>query len=135
MYIVKNTSNTVVERLADKATSSGSDWLFEFTNGIRGNPKKYCSAVDISSYFDAYSEFIIIDNPTEDPSNGTLNFFPTGSWKFKIYEMPVASPPSLTPTGYLAIVKEGDLKVYDPNETDNKHFNGDNQKSSISFKG
>jgi hypothetical protein len=135
MYIIKNTSNTVVVTLTEKATITNHDWLFEFSNGLEGSPKKYCSAVDISLYPERYNEFVIIDGPVEDPANGTLNFTPTGSWDYKVYEMPVSSPPALVPTGYLAICETGSLKVFDSTETVKIPFVGDNVKSNKVFKG
>lgn len=134
MYIKKNQSNDVILTLNEKAVSNTHDWLFEFKNQTTGEIK-YCSAVDISIYPDRYNEFNIIDNPTEDASNGTLNFTPTGSWTYKVYEMPVASPPSLTPGGYLAIAEEEECDVYDPNETTNITFDADEEKDNAVFNG
>ena len=133
MYIVKNTSNTVVVTLDEKAVSTTHDWLFEFKNEQTGGIK-YCSADDISLYPERYNEFVIVDAPVEIPLNGTLNFN-SGSWSYKVYEMPVASPPSLTPAGYLAICETGSLKVFDTTEDVNISFNGDNEKYNAVFKG
>lgn len=134
MYIVKNIVNEVPVTLAEKQTSTTHDWLFEFTNESTG-VVKYCHAVDVSLYPSRCNLFMITDSATENPYNATLNFTPTGSWSFKVYEMPVASPPSLTPTGYLAICEAGSLKVYDPTENPKVNFNGDNTKNNAVFNG
>jgi hypothetical protein len=132
MYIIKNQSNTITESLLEAATASLHDWLFEFKNEMTGEIK-YCSQSDTSLFPSRYSEFSITDSTTENAYNGTLNFTPTGSWSFKIYEMPVASPPSLTTTGYLAIVKTGSLTVYDSTENVNINFNAEETKSNGVF--
>ena len=132
MYIIKNQSNTITESLLEAATTQLHDWLFEFKNEMTGEIK-YCSQNDTSLFPSRYSEFSIIDSATEDPYNGTLNFTPTGSWSFKIYEMTVASPPVLVPSGYLAIVKTGSLTVYDSTENVNVNFNAEEIKSNGVF--
>lgn len=134
MYLLKNTTNEVVLTLTEKATQTTHDWLFEFKNETTG-VIKYCSAVDISLYPARYNEFVIIDSSTEDPSNGTLDFSLTGTWSYKVYEMPVASPPSLTPTGYLAICETGSVKVADPTETTIENFNAEEVKNNAVFNG
>lgn len=132
MYIVKNTSNKIVLTLSENQTTTSHDWLFEFTSLVTGEVK-YCHAVDISAYTDRYNEFSIIDNATENAINGTLDFSPTGSWTYRVYEMTVASPPSLTPSGYLAIVEEGSLKVYSSTETTISTFDDDEDKDNAVF--
>lgn len=132
MYIIKNTSNTITESLLEAATSVTQDWLFEFKNEMTGEIK-YCSQDNISLFPSRYSEFVITDSTIEDPYNGTLNFTPTGSWSFIIYEMPVASPPSLIPSGYLSIVKTGSLTVKDLTENVNINFNAEETKSNRVF--
>ena len=132
MYIIKNQSNVIAESLLEAATSTLHDWLFEFKNEMTGEIK-YCTQSDTSLYPSRYSEFSITDNATEDAYNGTLNFSPTGSWSFKIYEMPVSSPPILLPNRYLAIVKTGSLTVYDGTEDVNVNFNAEEIKSNGVF--
>jgi len=132
MYIIKNQSNVVPLTLNEKATQTLHDWLFEFTNQTTGEVK-YCNAVDISIWPSRSNEFIIIDNPTEDFSNATIDFKPTGSWKYRVYEMPVASPPSLVPTGYYAIAEEGDCLVELINENPSVEFNADEIKNNGVF--
>lgn len=132
MYIVKNTANTVVLELDQNATTTSHDWLFEFTNEMTGEVK-YCSASDTSLYTDRYNKFVITDSTVENAYAGTLNFKPTGSWTYKVYEMTVASPPSLTPSGYLAIVDEDSLKVYDSTETTNVNFDAEDTKNNGAF--
>lgn len=132
MLIKKNIANSFVVTLKQNQTATLQDWLFEFTNSTTGEIK-YCSQVDISAYPSRYNEFTITDSATEDPYNGTLDFTPTGSWTFKVYEMPVASPPSLTTTGYLAICKEGFLKVTNVSATTIVNFDTDETKSNAVF--
>lgn len=134
MYIVRNQANTVILRLAQKQTTTTHDWLFEFRNSVEG-PAKYCSAVDISPYPTIYNEFVITDNVNENAANGRLRFKPTGTWDYKVYEMPVASPPALTPTGYLAICGFGTAKIFDSTEGVEVPFIGDNTKNNKTFKG
>ena len=76
---------------------------------------------------------MITDNPIENASNATLNFSPTGTWSYKVYEMPVASPPALVPSGYLAICETGTLKVYDTTENTNVNFDGQEIKNNSVF--
>jgi hypothetical protein len=76
---------------------------------------------------------MITDNAVENPANATLNFSPTGSWSYKVYEMPSASPPVLVPAGYLAICETGSLKVFDSTEGVNVNFNGQDIKSNAVF--
>lgn len=132
MYIIKNQSNVITESLEEAATIALHDWLFEFKNEMTGEIK-YCAQIDTSLFPSRYSEFSITDNVTEDAYNGTLNFSPTGSWSFKIYELTVASPPALLPSGYLAIVKTGSLTVYDSIENVNINFNAEEIKSNGVF--
>lgn len=118
--------------LSEKATSGSHDWLFEFKNEQTGQIK-YCSAEDISSYPDRYNLFVITDSAVEDAYNGTLNFDLTTDWSYKVYEMPVASPPSLTPTGYLAIVETGSVKVVDNSPDPDSFFDEDDDKDNAVF--
>lgn len=134
MYIVKNTANIIVLELDQNATSTTHDWLFEFTNEMTGEVK-YCSAADVSLYTDRYNKFTITDSATENAANATLNFTPTGSWTYRVYEMTVASPPALVPTGYLAIVDENSLKVYSSTETNNVNFDANEDKDNAVFNG
>lgn len=132
MYIIKNQVNKVPLTLSEKATQPFQDWLFEFTNQMTGEVK-YCSATNISVWISRYNLFEITDNQTEDPYNGTLDFKPTGSWKYKVYEMPIASPPLLIPTGNYGIAEEGDLLVEDPNENIEINFNAQENKDNGVF--
>jgi hypothetical protein len=132
MKILKNTANTVPLTLTEKATTGSQDWLFEFTSDDTGEVK-YCHATDISLYPARYNEFMITDSATEDAQNGTLDFSPVGTWRYRIYEMPVSSPPSLTPTGYLAIVETGQVKVIDPSATSDAKFDDDETKDIATF--
>ena len=132
MKILKNTANPVVLTLDEKATITTHDWLFEFTSDDTGEVK-YCHASDVSSYTDRYNRFTITDSATEDAQNGTLDFSPVGTWRYRIYEMPVSSPPSLTPTGYLAIVETGQVKVIDPSATSDAKFDDDETKDIATF--
>jgi hypothetical protein len=132
MYLVKNQANTVALTLNENQSTTLHDWLFEFTNEFTGDVK-YCSAVDVSLWPDRYNKFTITDSTIENAASGTLDFTPTGTWSYKIYEMPVASPPSLTTTGYLKIVKTGVAIVYDSTETTNTNFNAEETKNNGVF--
>ena len=132
MYIIKNQANDIVLTLREKQTQLTQDWLFEFINGSTGE-KKYCYAVDVSLFTSRYNEFSIIDNVSEIPLSGQLNFKPTGSWSYTVYEMPVGSP--LNPATTYGIAEVGSLKVFDSAEVVNVPFIGDEIKDNAVFTG
>ena len=125
MIIYKNTSNTVVLTLAEKQTSATHDWLFELSNDM-GNPTKYFSSVDISNFPDRYNKFTITEG-----IDVTLEL--SGSWSYKVYEMPVMSPPSLDKTLALAICETGQCLVIDTIENQVINFDEDELKQTNTF--
>jgi len=132
VYIVKNILNKVPLTLSENASQPLHDWLFEFRNETTGDTKT-ASLVDISVWPSRYNLFEITDSTTEDFYNGFINFTPTGSWTYKAYEMPVMSPPSLDKTLAYKLVKEGDFKVFDPDEIIDNSFNEDEVKNNGVF--
>lgn len=133
MRILKNTANEVPVTVTEKQTTTIHDWLFEFKNEMT-KEVKYCHAANISAYPTRCDLFMITDSVVEDPYNGTLNFSPTGSWSYKVYEMTQASPPVLVPTGYLAICETGSCEVFDSAANTDVNFNGNNNDTNAVFK-
>jgi hypothetical protein len=106
IIINKNSSNLAILTLSEKTTISVPYYLFEFINDTT-SAKKYLTAADISGNKLRNNKFIIIDNATELPLIGQLNF-KVGSYKYNIYEQ--ASATNLNPTG-LKLVDLGRAKV------------------------
>lgn len=104
LYLYKNQSNNIVLTLDEKATNSTHDWLFEFTNDIT-NAVKYATLSDISTTPLRFNEFNLIE-----PDDVLLQ---EGSWTYRVYEMPVASPPSTNPNLAYGIVEVGKVWVED----------------------
>lgn len=104
LYLYKNQSNNIVLTLDEKATNSTHDWLFEFTNDIT-NAVKYATLSDISTTPLRFNEFVLIE-----PDDVLLQ---EGSWTYKVYEMPVSSPPSTNPNLAYGIVEVGKVWVED----------------------
>lgn len=131
MYILKNTSKEFVFTLAEKSTTLNAEYLFEFTNQTTGEIK-YCVTQDLSNYKLRYNKFMFSDNTSlEIPLNGQLNFSPSGTWFYKVYEMPLLSPPSLDPSQSVGVVQEGILIV--EGETTEVMFNVDSNKYNKTF--
>lgn len=132
MIINKNSSNTIVLTLTEKQTTTSHNWLFEFTNEMTGEVK-LCYSTDISAYTSRYNEFVLIDSSTEAPLTGQLNFTPTGTWSYSVYEMTPVTPKVLSTIGYLAICQTGVCKVYDSTENPIVVFDTDETKSNNVF--
>jgi hypothetical protein len=132
MVLNKNSSNTVVITLNENQTTTSHDWLFEFTNQMTG-AVKYCYTTDLSLYPNRYNKFIIIDNSTEIPTAGQLDFTPSGTWGYKVYEMPISSPPSLSPIGYLSVTEERECIVLDNPGAEIVNFDEEETKNNAIF--
>lgn len=104
LYLYKNQTNNIVLTLDEKATNSTHDWLFEFTNDIT-NSVKYATLSDISTTPLRYNEF----NLTE----GVDVILQEGSWTYRVYEMPVLSPPSTNKSLAYGVVEVGKVWVED----------------------
>lgn len=108
--INKSSSNDVVVTLTEKVTTVSVDYfLFVFTHVMTGELKKF-TATNISTAVGRYDEFTIIDNSTEDPYNGKMNFR-EGFHEYVIYNMPSSSPISLDPNDAIEIVEVGKVTV------------------------
>lgn len=110
ILIKQNTTNNVVLTLYEYATIYPFDVLFMFKNETTGEIK-YFTASDISPATERYNQFNIIENVTENLLQGTVSLDPTGYWSYTIYEMPVASPPSIDPNNAIAIMEVGKVNV------------------------
>ncbi len=124
IYLYKNQSNTVVLTLDEKATNSTHDWLFEFTNDIT-NSVKYATLSDISTTPLRYNEF----NLTE----GVDVLLQEGSWTYRVYEMPVLSPPSINPNLAYGVVEVGKVWVEDLSVNNVDSFDEDENTEQPTF--
>lgn len=106
--------------------------MFKFTNEMTGDVK-YCYSTDTSAYPSRYNEFVLIDSATEAPLTGQLDFTPSGTWSYSVYEMTVVVPKVLSTSGYLAICETGVCKVYDSTENPIVVFDTDETKSNNVF--
>lgn len=104
LYLYKNQTNNIVLTLDEKATNSTHDWLFEFTNDIT-NSVKYATLSDVSSAPLRYNEFNLVES--------TDVILQEGSWTYRVYEMPVLSPPSTNKNLAYAVVEVGKVWVED----------------------
>jgi hypothetical protein len=124
IYLYKGQSNTVVLTLNEKATNTSYDVLFEFINETTGATKLF-TAQDTSSV-ERYNEFVITESDTENLYNGTVKL-ESGQWKYTVYEMPLASPNSITKSDNVGTLEIGRVTVcqtvstttFDENETKN----------------
>lgn len=109
ILINKNTSNTIVLTLNEKKTTLSCDVLFKFVNDLTGVTKLFTATDLVNNY--RYNEFTIIDDVTEDPYAGQMNFEGEGYWTYTIYQMPLLSPPSLDPDDAVKTLEEGKVFV------------------------
>lgn len=130
--IQQNASNNVVATLNEKATVTPFDVLFEFKNDSSGDIK-YFTALDISPATARYNRFTIVENTTENLYAGIVSLEPAGYWSYKIYEMPVASPPSIDPLNAIGILEEGKVLVKPNSITPTPTFNADEDIDSTIF--
>ena len=128
IYLYKNQSNTVVLTLNENATTTSYDVLFEFINETSGEIKLF-TAQDISSV-ERYNEFVITESTTENLYNGTVKL-ESGQWKYTVYEMPLASPNSITKADNVGTLEIGRVTVYETVSTTT--FDTNETKNTITF--
>jgi hypothetical protein len=128
IYLYKGQSNTVVLTLNEKATNTSYDVLFEFINETTGSTKLF-TAQDTSSV-ERYNEFVITESDTENLYNGTVKL-ESGQWKYTVYEMPLASPNSITKSDNVGTLEIGRVTVYQTVSTTT--FDENETKNTITF--
>ena len=104
IIINKNTSNTLLLTLTEKATLTSHNFLFNFVS--QGSKREYnviCS--DISTATTRYNKFILVENLTQNLTGGTINLIDSGWYNYKVYEQ--SSATNLTPGNAIGIVEEG----------------------------
>lgn len=107
LLIYKNTFTDNLLTLSEKTTLSNVVYLFECINDQTQNV--FCFiANDISANKERYNKFRIVDNVTELPLVGQLNF-ETGFYKYNVYEQ--TSTTNLNPLLAANLVDKGKLKV------------------------
>lgn len=107
LLINKNTSNINVLTLSEKTTLSNVVYLFECINDETKNSFCFIST-DLSNNKERYNKFSIIDNVTQLPLVGQMNF-ETGFYKYNVYEQ--SSSTNLDPLLAINLVDSGKLKV------------------------
>ena len=110
IYIYKGQSNTVVLTLNEAAINTTFDVLFEFINVTTGEEKLFTQ--NDTSQVERYNKFTITESDTENLYNGTVKL-EAGQWEYTVYEMPVASPNSITKTSNVGVLETGRVTVYD----------------------
>ncbi len=128
IYLYKGQSNTVVLTLNEKATNTSYDVLFEFINETTGATKLF-TAQDTSSV-ERYNEFVITESDTENLYNGTVKL-ESGQWKYTVYEMPLASPNSITKSDNVGTLEIGRVTVYQTVSTTT--FDENETKNTVTF--
>lgn len=108
ILITKNTTNTAILTLSEKTTIATPVYLFEVLND-QTNISKCFIAQDISNNPERYNEFYIIDNVTELPLVGQVDFGYIGFYKYNIYEQ--SSTTNLDPLLATNLIDNGKLKV------------------------
>ena len=114
--------------LNEKATNTSYDVLFEFINETTGSTKLF-TAQDTSSV-ERYNEFVITESDTENLYNGTVKL-ESGQWKYTVYEMPLASPNSITKSDNVGTLEIGRVTVYQTVSTTT--FDENETKNTITF--
>ena len=110
IYIYKGQSNTVVLTLNEAAINTTFDVLFEFINVTTGEEKLFTQ--NDTSQVERYNKFTITESDTENLYNGTVKL-EAGQWEYTVYEMPVASPNSITKDSNVGVLETGRVTVYD----------------------
>jgi hypothetical protein len=128
IYLYKGQSNTVVLTLNEKATNTSYDVLFEFINETTGSTKLF-TAQDTSSV-ERYNEFVITESDTENLYNGTVKL-ESGQWKYTVYEMPLASPNSITKSDNVGTLEIGRVTIYQTVSTTT--FDENETKNTVTF--
>ena len=83
--LVRDTANTVVVTLNEKATLNSPVFLFQFTNN-ETEESTTVIGTDVSSFKERYNKFTITESATEDRVNGTVKVRPDGIWNYTVYE-------------------------------------------------
>jgi hypothetical protein len=110
IYLYKSQANTAIFTLNEAATNTTFDVLFEFINVTTGEEKLFTQTD--TSQVERYNKFIIIESNTENLYNGTIKL-EAGQWTYTVYEMPVASPPSLSKVNSVGVLEIGRITVQD----------------------
>lgn len=109
LLINKNSNNTLVLTLTEKATIASPTYLFKFTNDLTRESVLFIAA-NLSAYTDRYDKFLITETSgAVNTSSGVINLSPTGFWKYEIFEQ--ASTTNLLQSLTGAMVENGKLKV------------------------
>lgn len=107
ILITKNTTNIGVLTLSEKTTIASAVYLFEFINDETLN-KKYFLSADISLNKERINRFEIIDNASELPLVGQMDF-ELGFHKYNVYEQ--SSTTNLDPLLAYALIDNGKANV------------------------
>ena len=111
IYLTKNQSNTVVLTLNEKATTTTYDVLFEFTNDMKGEGSKILFTADDTSITPfRFNQFTIEETTSENYYQGKVELI-EGTWTYKVYEMPSASPKSLDVDASVGVLEVGKVTV------------------------
>ena len=88
IYLVQNTSNTVVLTLQEATTISSPYYVFEFISDDTDISKIF-TGVDVSTNVVRYNEFVIELNAVEDLNNSVIDLPLKGFYTYNIYSTAV----------------------------------------------
>lgn len=116
IVINKNSVNDIVLTLTENSTIPAPYYLFQFTNELNTNEVLF-NATDLSNFNCRFNRFNIIETGTtyQDVTNGIINLFAQGQWKYSIYE---ASASTLSISATTGVVLETGIVVVIGNDTD-----------------
>lgn len=115
LVINKNTNNNLIVTLQEKVTLANPYYLFVFQSDVTGEKVSFLQS-NISTHTDRYDEFLITERSTNlNPSSGTIEFLPIGSWTYKVYEQ--SSSTNLNEAEAGTLLETGQAKVVGTNET------------------
>jgi hypothetical protein len=110
IFIYKGQTNLCPFTLDEATTSLSYDVLFEFINVTTGVTKTFTQTEIIDSK--RTNNFYITESSTEQLYHGTVSL-EAGQWTYTVYEMPLASPNSITKASNVGILEIGRVTVYD----------------------
>ena len=131
IQLVKNQTKIIAPTLKEKQTLVTADFLFKFVHDMTGEIKLF-TATDLSLFVERYNKFNIIDNPSENPYAGQIDF-KKGYHSYVIYEMTPASPVDLDPDNAVGILETGKVEVLDLTASTDVSFDQDDAIDNVCF--
>ena len=124
LLVNKNSNNTLILTLTEKATLTSPYYLFDFKSDITGNSVRFISS-DLSTEQQRYNQFLITETSgTNILTSGTITLTPTGTWTYKVYEQ--SSSSNLNPILATTLLEIGIVKVVGTTVTNTPYSGQDN---------